>query len=101
LRFFADEGLGSPHAEADNRVGALEKLLRQSLPEEQIPEIKPLILFSHKNVELNVTNPEIPVLRSNELKTYLREQDKNRAISAVQRQQLLELLRGKYQEVKE
>jgi hypothetical protein len=101
FRFFADEGLGSPHAEADNRAGALDKLLRQNLPAEELPEIKPLILFSNKDVDLNVNNPEMPVLRSNEIKTFLRDQDKNKAISAAQRQKLTEILRGQWQEEKE
>jgi hypothetical protein len=101
FRFFADEGLGSPAAEAENRVDKLEKFLRKNLAEEEIPEVRPLILFTHKNVELVVNNADIPVMRTNELKTYLRDQDKNRAISAAQRQKLVQLLGGQVEEAKE
>lgn len=101
FRFFADEGLGAPAAEAENRVDKLEKFLRKNLAEEELPEIKPLIIFSHKDVDLTVNNTDIPVMRSNELKTYLREQDKNRAISAAQRQKLTQILGGQWEEVKE
>ncbi len=101
LKFFADEGMGAPHAEAESRADSLVKLLRKTMLDEEIPEIKPLIIFSHKNVDLTVNNPDIPVMRSGELKTFLREQDKNRTISAVQRQKLTESLAGQWQEVKE
>jgi hypothetical protein len=102
LRFFADEGLGAPAAEAENRVDKLEKFLGKNLSEGELPEIKPLILFVHKNVDLIVNDSDgIPVMRSNELKTYLREQDKNRAISAPQRQKLTQILSGKWEETKE
>lgn len=101
FRFFADEGLGAPAAEAENRVDKLQKLLRKNLAEEEIPAIKPLIVFTHKDVELVVNNTDIPVMRSNELKTFLREQDKNRAISAAQRQTLTQILGSQGEEVKE
>lgn len=101
FRFFADEGLGSPQAEAEGRVSSLIKLLRKSLSDEEIPEIKPLIIFSHKNVELVVNEAELPVMRSNELKTFLRDNEKNRMISAVQRQKLTEILGAGWQEAKE
>lgn len=101
LRFFADEGLGAPAAEAETRLDKLEKFLRKNLPGEELPELKPLILFTHKNVELIVNEPDIPAMRTNELKTYLREQEKNRAISPAQRQKLTQLLAGKWEESKE
>jgi hypothetical protein len=101
FRFFADEGLGAPAAEAESRVDKLEKFLRKNLAEADIPEIRPLILFTHKDVELTVNNNDIPIMRTNELKTYLREQEKNRAISAPQRQKLTQLLGGQTEEAKE
>lgn len=101
LKFFADEGMGTPHIEAESRADSLVKLLRKTMPDEEIPEIRPLIIFSNKNVDLTVNNPDIPVMRPGELKTFLREQDKNRTVSAVQRQKLAESLAGQWQEVKE
>jgi hypothetical protein len=101
LRFFADEGVGNPAAEAENRVEKLENFLRKNLAEEEMPEIKPLIIFTHKDVDLTVTDSDLLVMRTNELKTYLREQDKNRVISAAQRQKLIQLLGGQWEEAKE
>jgi hypothetical protein len=101
FRFFADEGLGAPAAEAENRLEKLEKFLRKNLAEEEMPELKPLIIFTNKNVDLTVNNSDILVMRTNELKNYLREQDKNRVISATQRQKLIQLLGGQAEETKE
>jgi hypothetical protein len=101
FRFFADEGLGSPAAEAENRLDKLEKFLRKNLTDEEMPELKPLILFTHKDAELIVNDSDIPVMRTNELKTYLREQEKNRVISPAQRQKLTQILGGQGEEAKE
>lgn len=102
FRFFADEGLGAPGAEAENRADKLENFLRKNLAAEEIPEVKPLVLFTHKDVDLTVQNSDgLPVMRGNELKSFLREQDKNKAISATQRQKLTQLLGGKTEESKE
>jgi hypothetical protein len=96
FRFFADEGLGSPAADAEKGVKKLDKLLRPELAEEDIPEIVPLVLFSSKNVELAVTDPAVPVLRSNEFKSYLRENNKEKNISAQQRNDLTEIIGGQW-----
>jgi hypothetical protein len=102
FRFFADEGLGSPAKEANQNAATLEKFLRKNLsPGESTPEIRPLVIFSHKDVELIVNNPAIPVIRSNELKTLLRENDRSKAISSAQRETLAKILSGPWQESQE
>lgn len=94
FRLLADEGLGAPVAEAEKQAQKLNKQLGKSLAAEEIPDIKPLILFAHKNVTLTVNDPAIPVMQSNELKSFLREQGKNRAVSAEQRKKLTDILNG-------
>ena len=94
FRLLADEGLGAPVAEAEKQAQKLNKQLGKSLAAEEIPDIKPLILFAHKNVTLIVNDPAIPVMQSNELKSFLREQGKNRAVSAEQRKKLTDILNG-------
>ena len=101
LRFFADEGLGSPVAEVENGVDRLYKLLKQHLPDGEIPESQPLIIFSNKQVDLKVSSPVVPVVQSGELKTYLREQTKERAIAAEQRNKLIEIIGGEWEETKQ
>jgi hypothetical protein len=97
LRFFADEGMGAPVAEAESYVDKLHKFLTKTLPEgEDLPELAPLVIFSNKEVELIVNDPVIPVMRSNELKSYLRDNDKIRNISAAQRHALTEIIGGEW-----
>lgn len=94
IRFFGDEGLGVPIAEAEGNAAKVQKFLAKSLDESVIPPIKPLLLFSNKEVQMNVIDPAVPVVQTNELKAYLRDQGKQRTISAEQRKQISEILGG-------
>jgi hypothetical protein len=94
FRLLADEGVGSPVGEAEGQAGRLKKFLRKELTEEEIPPIMPLILFSGKNVQLTIQEPAIPVMQTNELKSFLREQERKRVISPEQRRKLAEILGG-------
>jgi hypothetical protein len=100
IRLFADEGLGSPVAEAESNVSSLSKLLNKELSEEEIPEIRPLILFSNKESDLVIKqSPPVPVVQSHEFKNYLREHTKNKVISASQRSQLAKIIGGQWAEL--
>jgi len=92
FRYFADENMGSPVAEVENGVGKLRKLLGNHLADEEMPEIEPLLLFSNKKAELNITDPAVPIVRSNEFKGYLREESKIKNISGSQRDKIAEVL---------
>jgi len=92
FRLLADEGLGAPVPEAERQANRLNKQLSQHLSDEEMPPIKPLVLFSNKDVNLNVNDPAVPVMQSNQLKSFRREQGKERAISAEQRKELAEIL---------
>jgi hypothetical protein len=94
LRLLADEGLGSPVSEAEGQANRLKKFLGKQLTEEQIPPVMPIIIFSGKNVQLTVHEPAVPAMQTNELKSFLRDQEKNRAISPEQRRRLIEILGG-------
>jgi hypothetical protein len=97
FKFFAEEGMGLPDAEADNSKAKLVKLLKKNgLTDEELPEIDALIVFTNKEVNLTIIEPTIPVLRSNELKSYLREHDKQHNISAQLRSRLIEVFGGEY-----
>jgi hypothetical protein len=92
FRLLADEGLGAPITEAENRIKKLNNFLGKNLAAEDIPELKSLILFSNKSLQLSVTNPAIPVVSTKEFKLHLREQGKRRVISAAQRKKLVNIL---------
>ncbi|MCB0195395.1 MAG: NERD domain-containing protein [Anaerolineae bacterium] len=94
IRFFGDEGLGVPVTEAESNAAKVQKFLRKSLDEEAMPPIKPLLLFTNKDVNLTLNDPAVPVVQTNSIKTHLRDQGKQRAISAEQRKQLSDVLGG-------
>ena len=102
FRLFAEEGLGLPVAEGENGISKLQKLLAKNLTsgeEVELPEIKSLVVFVNKEVELTVNEPVIPVLLPNELKTYLRDNDKHNQISATLRNRLVDIIGGEHSEV--
>lgn len=94
LRFFSDEGLGSPMTEAETRAKQVAKFLHQHLPEADVPYVKPVVLFSNKEAELIINEPAVTVMKTNELKTFLRDEAKTRNTSAEQRKKLIDLLSG-------
>jgi hypothetical protein len=94
LRLFADEGLGSPINEAEGQASKVVKSLEKSLSQEEIPPVKAVVLFSNSDVELNVTDPDLPVLKTNEFKQFLRDEARERNINAEQRKQLSDLFGG-------
>jgi hypothetical protein len=98
-RLMADEGLGSPVGEAETYASKLQKILDKELPgETRVPEIQPLVIFANKEVDLTVNNPPIPVIRTNQFKSYIRENNKSKNISADQRKTLADILGGRWQE---
>ena len=97
FKFFAEESMGLPDAEAENRKIDLTKLLiKNGFSDEELPEIDAIIVFTDKDANLTIIEPTIPVLRGNELKSYLRDHDKQHNISAQLRSRLIEIFGGKY-----
>lgn len=81
-------------SEAEGNADKIKKFLSKSMNEADLPPIKPLLFFTNKEVKLTVIDPAVPVVQPNEIKTYLRDQAKQRGISAEQRKQLSEILAG-------
>jgi hypothetical protein len=94
LRMFGEEGMGAPISEAQSRGSKLYKFFRKSLADDEVPYIKSIVLFSNPDAVLIVNEPEVPVLKTNELKQFLRDEGRNRTISADQRKKLAGLLAG-------
>ncbi len=92
FRLLADEGMGAPMTDAEKQMRKLHHYLSKHLAEEDVPEINPLIVFSNKDIELTVIDPALPVVTTKEFKGYLRDQSKERTISATQRKKLAKVL---------
>jgi len=84
MRIFGQESLGRPDIEIDNEVNALKKYFTKQMDEAQIPEIKPLIVFTHDEVELNAEATPVPAMKLKQVKDFIRQKAKEKPISQMQ-----------------
>jgi hypothetical protein len=84
MRIFGQENLGRPELDAENEVITLRKFLAKKLDETEIPEIKPILVFTDDNVELNTGESPIAAMKLKQLKEFLRQGGKNRTLSSEQ-----------------
>ncbi|NWF63211.1 MAG: hypothetical protein HXY38_02795 [Chloroflexi bacterium] len=92
MRIFGQEGLGRPDLEAENEVASAKKYLAKQLGEEAVPEVKALLVFTHDQVKVEAGESPIPALTVKQLKSFLREESKNRKLSSGQIQRIVAAL---------
>jgi hypothetical protein len=76
LGFSGQEALADPVRDTFYEVERFRRWLSKRMPEDQIPEITPYIVFVRDEVELEVAETEIPVLHYRHLKRTIRQLDK-------------------------
>jgi hypothetical protein len=74
LRLMADEGLGRPLDEIERQVATLRKYLDDHAAGEGV-EIQAAIVFYNPRVELDVTDPPLPIVEPKGLKKAIRKGD--------------------------
>lgn len=84
MRVFGQEGLGRPDIEIQNETEKLQKHLAKQMDESQIPEIKPLLVFTNDAVEINAENAPVPAMKLKQLKDYIRQRAKEKPIGQIQ-----------------
>ncbi len=84
MRIFGQESLGRPDIEIDNATLALKKFFGKQMEESEIPEIKPLIIFTNDEVEINAADTPITAMKLKSVKDFIRQKAKERPISQVQ-----------------
>lgn len=94
MRLFGQEGIGRPDLEAESEVTAAKKYLAQKMAGETIPEVKPLLVFTHDQVELEAGESPIPAMKLKQLKGFIREAAKNRKLASDQIQKIAAVLPG-------
>lgn len=92
MRIFGQEGLGRPDLEAESEVRALKKFLAKKMDESAIPEIKPVLVFTNETVELEPGDSPVPAMKLKQLKEFMRQGSKNRALTSTQISQITEAL---------
>ena len=73
LRFAAEEQVGDPTRDAQQAATLMRQFLDKNLDNADLVPINNLILFTHPNVQLTVTNPTVPVLTIKDAKDYVRK----------------------------
>jgi len=92
MRIFGQENLGRPEIDAANEVQTLKKFFAKKLDESNIPEIKPVLVFTNDEVEVDAGESPIPAMKLKQLKEFIRQGGKNRVLTADQINKIAESL---------
>ncbi len=82
LLAFGQEGLGNPTMESREEAQKMQKYLAAHMPEFDVT-VQPMVLFIHPQVELELQNPEVPVVTPKGLKSVLRQRAKQTRLPAA------------------
>ena len=84
MRIFGQESIGRPDIDAETEVQTLRKFFAKNLDEAFAPEIKPILVFTSDEVELEPNDSPIPAMKLKQLKEFMRQGVKNRALTSDQ-----------------
>lgn len=84
MSIFGQEGLGRPDVDAETEVQTLKKFFAKKLDESAIPEIKPILVFTNDEVEIDAGDTPIQAMKLKQLKEFMRQGGKNRILSNEQ-----------------
>ena len=90
LFFFGDENLGRPLDEATVDAKKLADWLKENIEAEV--EVQPLVVFTSDKADLTVEDTQVPVIHYKQLKSFLRNQNKNRPVNKKAVQQAIAAL---------
>ncbi len=85
LTALGQEGLGNPTKELTDEIQHMERWLAAHLPEGERPSVQGAVVFIHPKVELELNNPTVPVIPAGKLKSWFRNQTKQKMLSEQQR----------------
>ncbi|MEI2803353.1 MAG: hypothetical protein V9E84_06560 [Trichococcus flocculiformis] len=92
MSIFGQEGLGRPELDAEHEVQTLKKFLAKKMDESAIPEIKPILVFTNDEAEIEAGDSPILALKLKQLKEFMRQGGKNRTLSNDQIKALTDVL---------
>jgi hypothetical protein len=84
MRIFGQENLGRPELDAENEVNTLHKFFAKKMDESKIPEIKPVLVFTTDEVELDAGESPIAAMKLKQLKEFMRQGGKSRMLTSEQ-----------------
>lgn len=75
-RVVGQEGIGRPEMEAQGYQQDIEKLLKKTLPEESLPPVQSVIIFTSPKANVQVQDSPIPTMHVEKLKDFVRRKAK-------------------------
>ncbi len=91
-RFFAQEGLGRPEVEAQSYAEQMQKYIQKSLPENEVPEARPMIVFVNPKVSVQVSESPTPAMHVEKMKDFVRRKAKEQPANMAEIEELEEAL---------
>jgi hypothetical protein len=90
VRWLAEVPLGNPSRQVQAEVQRMQQFVSQHLPDTDVP-MQPLVVFDSPKAELEIVEPTVPVLSLPDLKAYLRDAEKDKALPRQTQEALLHL----------
>ena len=84
MRIFGQESIGRPEVEAESEVNTLRKFLAKKMNENEIPEIKPILVFTNEEIELEAGDSPIAAMKLKQVKEFMKQGSKNRVLNMQQ-----------------
>ena len=83
MTIFGQEGIGRPDLEIANEISLLKKYLAKEMDESEIPEIQAALVFTNEQIEIDDAETPWPTLKVKQLKDFIRQKTKERALSPL------------------
>lgn len=84
MSIFGQEGIGRPDIEAEHEVRKIKNLLAKHFEESEIPEINAALVFTNEQIEIQAEGAPMPALKTDQLKSFMRQKAKEKPISPTQ-----------------
>jgi hypothetical protein len=82
MRLFGQEGLGRPDLEAEAEINSVRKAFAKEMEEDEIPEIKAVLVFTTDGVEIEAEDAPMSALPLKKLKEFMRNKAKEKPITS-------------------
>jgi hypothetical protein len=92
MKIFGQESLGKPDRDAQVEIDAVKSFLSKNLDEQDVPDVKALLVFTNENVALEAGDSPIPAMKLKQLKDFLRQESKTRALNSEKISKITSLL---------
>ena len=92
MSIFGQEGIGRPELEMENQIHTIKKSLAKNMEENDIPEIRGILVFTNNEMEIETNDAPVPALHIKKLKDFIRQKSKEKALSSASIEKIKELL---------